>query len=609
MARFNMVAGARGNWLAKMAKPTEMTDDLVKLLIEEVRTALHAAHAPRDGRLWCPLCPKRHFRDLCKLQVHFGYHKKELIVGASARRGRQGSVIVHMHRADKMRKGVLAMTGVTAMPSSNYFKRSAELIRSHAGVANIPNWNGWEGVVVLDHNGPRLANSLTTEDLRISKTWYATREFLMLVCSFCDLRTHSKYSVVHDHIVAHFIAAGSSIPTMIPQFPPLWESIYHVAVGLLQRYKAHCLSTFTYRVVSLDSSYKYMLAVVGQPKHGKRQGPSNAEETHCAHVLMADRAVISCKAGFSEGVHELSTVIRESMSISRRAETEIFFVDTPTTWDKKRRRHLFENSKCVAGDPLHVPFNVEKYIRRSSPLAKDCRRIYYKFNKPPTCTHADMQYYDGETNQKVEPPAGILDAVLDKAYTRLQSEEYQARPYTSFKQYCIDIMAVKKHNPRACLKRARRDGTVGDILYRAKSMDKFGFFLNITIYQAKSGLECQFGSTPNEGIMKQLKNYNVNVFTSTQGRAKLTLELFCFAKIVAHFMKSQTEEPWTSNGFPTTVCELTFAILRKAISEGILSIPRIEPKSKYKMKKISKRPATQKRPASRKTIKRPSSQK
>ena len=97
-------------------------------------------------------------------------------------------------------------------------------------------------------------------------------------------------------------------------------------------------------------------------------------------------------------------------------------------------------------------------------------------------------------------------------------------------------MAKKKHNAKACKKPARRSGTLGDILDRAMSSGVFGFFLNITIYRAKSGLECQFGSTPNEAIMKQLKSYNANVFTSTSGRAKLTLEMYCFAKVIATYM-------------------------------------------------------------------------
>ena len=58
---FDMVAGVSDSWMAKIAKPAEMPDNLIELLLEEVRATLRADHAPRDGRHMCPLCPNRHF--------------------------------------------------------------------------------------------------------------------------------------------------------------------------------------------------------------------------------------------------------------------------------------------------------------------------------------------------------------------------------------------------------------------------------------------------------------------------------------------------------------------------------------------------------------------
>ena len=110
--------------------------------------------------------------------------------------------------------------------------------------------------------------------------------------------------------------------------------------------------------------------------------------------------------------------------------------------------------------------------------------------------------------------------------------------------------------------------------------------------------------------MKQLKGYNANVLTSTKGRAKLTLEFFLFSKVVTHFMKSQTDTTWPYEGRPTTVCEITFAILRNAISQGALSIPLISYTPEYKFKRVAKRNAKVKRTGAHKTvIKRPAMQK
>ena len=146
-------------------------------------------------------------------------------------------------------------------------------------------------------------------------------------------------------------------------------------------------------------------------------------------------------------------------------------------------------------------------------------------------------------------------------------------------------------NAKACAKRARREGTIGDIFDRAMTMDTFGFFLNITIYRARSGLECQFGTTPVEAIMKQLKAYNSNVFTSTPTRANLTLDMFTFSKVLTHYMCTQVDGGWPYHGKPSTVNELTYAALRKAIADGSLEMPSVAHIPSYQSKRVTKRPS------------------
>ena len=120
---------------------------------------------------------------------HFEYHKKELIVGTSGGWGLQGNVIKELYSMDVMQEGVLMFTSLKVTKSADYLRRSAELIRSHSGLQNIPNRNGWKGSVVLDHSGPRLVNVIPASCRRVSQEWYVTPEFLALVASFCDIRT------------------------------------------------------------------------------------------------------------------------------------------------------------------------------------------------------------------------------------------------------------------------------------------------------------------------------------------------------------------------------------------------------------------------------------
>ncbi len=586
-------------WVDKLRKAGHgsMPPDLVECLLEEIRTTVNSECADVDGWYICPLCPNRRFtRGADRLTKHYQYHKEEIILGGLKHSPQLASAITHMHRQDSVRESICEMTASTITTPLHYLNRSAELIRSHSGVNNVPNQNGWKGVVLLEHDGPRLVNTLPENHVRISRHWYATPGFLMIVASFCDIRSQSKYKVVHDHVVSHFIASGSPIALMVPQFHKIWESMYNASVSLLVSYKEYCMSTFTYRVVSLDSGYKYMLPIVGQAKHGQSKTTS-PDEIHCAHVLLADRTPISCQPGYAEGVPELSEVVKKGMTKARRDQAEIFLVDTPAKWTLKKVRALFVNVHCLAGDPLHVSFNVEKFVRFSSQLARDCRVVFHKFAKPPASVHQSMQYYNGESIAGAPLPAAP-NSVLDRAYARLHSEKYREKAYLSHKQYCVDILAVKKHNAKACLKRARRQGTVGQILDRAMGMDTFGYFVNIAIYKAKTGLDCQFGTTPNEAIMRQLKGYNANVFTSTPGRAKVTLELFCFARVLARFMRSRRQIAWPFNGSPSAVCEITFAMLREVLAAGTMAIPDATTLASYEHKRAMKRLRVKKRPAS-----------
>ena len=157
---------------------------------------------------------------------------------------------------------------------------------------------------------------------------------------------------------------------------------------------------------------------------------------------------------------------------------------------------------------------------------------------------------------------------LDRAYVRLHSSQYAEKAYLTFEQYVTDLMAVKKQNPQACTKRAKRKGSqVGGILDRAMRMTTFGYFQNIVVYKAKSGQDCQFGSLPNEGIMNTLKSFNRNVFQQTAKRAKLTLDFFCFSKVLGYFMADQVNRPWPYAS-PASIVQISLATIRKAITDN-----------------------------------------
>ena len=189
------------------------------------------------------------------------------------------------------------------------------------------------------------------------------------------------------------------------------------------------------------------------------------------------------------------------MSEDQHSETEIFLVDTPWNWSIQDAREAFKKAKCVGGDPLYPCFNVEACIRRGSTIAKDVRAIFSKFNQKPTNKHADMRYHHkGKAVNADEASVGVT--ALDNAYIRLHTEAYQSKPYSSYRQFDIDIKAVKAKNPIACnrkIKGGRRSGTIGKFLTNFSTRERFVFFMSIVIYRAKSKQWCQFGSTPKRG--------------------------------------------------------------------------------------------------------------
>ena len=103
-------------------------------------------------------------------------------------------------------------------------------------------------------------------------------------------------------------------------------------------------------------------------------------------------------------------------------------------------------------------------------------------------------------------------------------------------------------------------------------MKRFSYYQNITIYRAKSGESCQFGTTPNEAVMDQLKTYNANVFSSTRERCKLTLDLFSFGKVVSMHLKNLAPPGMTGFG-PGSMHSQAMGLFRQGLANGAIDVP------------------------------------
>ena len=551
-----------------------MPAELLSKLKEEVSEVDWKACRDADGQWRCPLCPNRHFRDKHRLITgHVAYHKAHPIPDAA--HTCQGMVVQHLARKDHVSQNVCSLTGSGVLEQGGLLARSAAIIRRQVGVSNLKNSNDASAHVLLDEAGPRLSNDAGM-GIRVTRDYFVTPKFLLLVMSFCDFRTQSKYLRVRDRIIEHFAARNSELCFLVPALNDVWNAIYRAGLALTAGYKKHCVDQLSFRVVSLDSSYKYTLSVVGQNRHGGQGGEKDPSALRCVHVMMAQQVPFSCKPGYAEGVPELAAFMKNSTTPSQRRETEIALFDTPYAWPLEKARRVFPNLKCVGGDPMHACIDLEKYVNAGCGLAKDFRKVILKFNTEPTPRFKAQRYFDiGVDTVETAPLGGTSPSLLKAAYNRLQQKAYRDKPYLSYKQYCADIQAIKHHHGNICSRRLRGskgDKTVGDAMSKYMDMKRFFYYQNIIIYRAKSGESCQFGTTPNEAVMFQLKTYNANVLSSTRERCKLTLDLFSFGKVVSMHLKNLAPPGMIHSG-PGSCHSHAMGLFRQGLANGSIHIP------------------------------------
>ena len=230
-----------------------LTTGLDKLLKAEVKCVKVEDCKRDDGRWHCPLCPNRHFRRQAELETHHVYHQSEPI--PDGLNTCQGVVVQHLARKDAINRNMLETSGSDPFPVGGLLSRSSELIRRHLGTCQMKNKNKVRAHVLLDEPGPRLSNDVS-HGFRLTRSYYATTKFLLLVVSFCDFRTQSKYQRVRDRIIDHYVSRGSELCFLVPQLNLVWEAIYRAALDVSAGYKQHCVNKLSFRVVSLDSSYK-----------------------------------------------------------------------------------------------------------------------------------------------------------------------------------------------------------------------------------------------------------------------------------------------------------------------------------------------------------------
>ena len=116
---------------------------------------------------------------------------------------------------------------------------------------------------------------------------------------------------------------------------------------------------------------------------------------------------------------------------------------------------------------------------------------------------------------------------------------------------------------------------MGDLMNKYMDSTRFHYWHNIVVYRAKSGESCQFGTSPNEAVMFQLKSYNANVLSSTRARCSLTLDLFSLGKVISMHLKKRAPPGMEKVG-PGSCHAQAMSLFRRAIVSGSVCLPEAQ---------------------------------
>eukprot|EP00973_Karenia_brevis_P092581 12413075-Karenia_brevis.AAC.1 len=214
---------------------------------------------------------------------------------------------------------------------------------------------------VLTEDGKELFLKYDAEALGYHRMgyYYYTDGFLQIILGLSlDPNTKGHMCTVRNRLIDHFSVRGAIFPFLVPhpqaigQFQKKCISQYSYIVD---RGHQELLNRDAFRSVTLDGTFKYLMAVLGQTKHGAKRSimPSND-----IHVVITARSMDGCmfraKAFAAETVPEVVADLATIPGVYQ--QTEIIGVDRPKDWDTPLVFAALPSLQCISGDYFHVVF-------------------------------------------------------------------------------------------------------------------------------------------------------------------------------------------------------------------------------------------------------------
>lgn len=458
--------------------------------------------------------------------------------------------------------------------------------------------------------------------------YYYTEDFLAHVMAWSlSVDTRAAINRVRKRMIDHFTSCGAALPFLVPQK----EVILTLQVEAIKKYshiRVRCheqlQSRGAFRAITLDGAFKYLLGVVGQPRHGAKRTENDNRDG--IHVVVTGRTIDGCMF-FAEafGSESPVTVLPRLAAIPGVFEqTQVLGVDRPRDWDSPLVFAGLPLLRAVFGDFHHVVFAVASCFgaRLKPGVVSFLRMVAMKWCAAGTNSWLETQLYsrtrgtapmltDSEQSAFQTPPFTMRGA--DRYLNRLDTTV----PFRSRYEYLIVMGAIKfRYTDQLHRKTGDNKTTLGQVINMAAQTEMVEYYANGARWRSANGITpaqmCP-GTVGNEGHHGDLKAVGRNIISMTRQRALTGLSMWELSKLLRHESSFYSPNPqkndeqhgqWLERVLAKTVSPICVAVrapMTVRVGNGDRNKLRrasvVKPKRVQLKKPIMGRP-TLKRPAS-----------
>ena len=404
------------------------------------------------------------------------------------------------------------------------------------------------------------AQSLPGKDL-----FYTPCFLKVLMRVALDPRTMAHTRSIKAVLPEAFASNGSPCPSLVPSRSIIWMLLVECSKDLtpvVRRGWSRLQSTGDFAAVSIDSTYKVLMSVQGQPKHGQPrvvEDGGNACEREI-HAVATARSLRGCmflaRCFFSESVKPICDTLSSVPGTVQ--QLRLIQVDRPWDWDTQMTFDIFPLLECIGGSPMHVAFEVSYAFGRSSKprIVKDIKKVMEKWAATGASDWLASDYY---VAAKGPPRALSLDetrlvdnSTLDASAAKLLLKNIVCEvPFSSRKEYVEAIGAVMAAHPEHMQKKIpSADVSIQSALRRCIDPVMIEYYANGARWRHRNGIErrgMDLATVGNEGSHFDLRAWGRNVRSQKRARAECTVRFWEASNIIRWVAKDLFQLPGDAN--------------------------------------------------------------